>query len=74
MSKDVRSRVRKAVVLYLIGVFLAMIWPVYSFFSRIEPMVFGLPFSLFYLVCLLVLSFLVLLSYYLWEDRRGEID
>lgn len=71
---DSRRRVHTAVVLYFIFVFLALMWPIYPFFSRIFPMLLGIPLSLVYLVFLLVLSFLVLLGLYLWEDRHGEIE
>ncbi|MFQ5928378.1 MAG: hypothetical protein ACE5MK_01675 [Acidobacteriota bacterium] len=71
---DRRRRVYTAVVLYFIFVFLALMWPIYPFFSRIFPMLLGIPLSLVYLVFLLVLSFLVLLGLYLWEDRHGEIE
>lgn len=47
-----------------------MIWPVYPYFSRIYPLVLGIPFSLFYLICILLLSFLVLAGLYFWDERR----
>ena len=73
-SDSPRNRVYRAVVLYFIVVFLAMMWPVYPVFSKISPMLLGIPLSLFYLVVLLLLSFIVLLSLYLWESHRGELD
>ncbi len=67
-------RLRRAVALFFCLVFLASIWPVYPLFSRIQPLVLGLPFSLAYLVILLVAAFLVLLGLYLWEQRHGELE
>jgi hypothetical protein len=62
------------VILLFVAVFLASIWPIYPFFSRIHPIVLGLPFSLVYLIILLLFSFSVLLSLYLWESRNGRLD
>lgn len=59
------------ITVYFVLVFLALIWPVYPFFSGIEPRILGLPLSLSYIVGLLLLSFGVLLALYLWEERRG---
>lgn len=67
-------RLRRAVVVYFAVVFWCLIWPVYPYFSRIKPLVLGLPFSLFYLVAVLLCSFLVMLGLYLWEARHGELD
>ena len=67
-------RVYGAVVLYFCAVFAAMLWPIYSFFGSARPIVLGLPFSLFYLALLLIVSFGVLGALYLWESRRGRLD
>jgi len=67
-------RVYGAVVLYFCAVFAAMLWPIYPLFSRARPIVLGLPFSLFYLAILLIVSFAVLGGLYLWESRRGRLD
>jgi hypothetical protein len=59
------------VLLYFAVVFLAMIWPVVALFSHARPLVFGLPFFLFYLTVLLAASFVVLLLMFYWEERTG---
>lgn len=64
-------RVYGAVALFYGLLFLAVIWPVYPVFARIEPRVLGLPLSLAYVVGALVLSFAVLFGLYLWEGA-GE--
>jgi hypothetical protein len=53
-----------------VAVVAALMWPVYGLFAGIEPRVLGAPFSLAYLVILLLGSFTVLLGLYLWEGRR----
>ena len=74
MDNELRAKVYKVVVFYFIIVFAAMMWPIYPYFSRIRPMVLSIPFSLFYLVILIVASFLVLLALYLWEHREDGTD
>ncbi|MGB5176589.1 MAG: hypothetical protein WBQ30_17775 [Thermoanaerobaculia bacterium] len=61
-----------SVLVFFVLIFLAMIWPVVTLFSHARPLVLGMPFFLFYLAVLLVGSFLVLLSLYLWENRTGS--
>lgn len=65
-------RVYGGVALFYGLLFLAVIWPVYPIFARIEPRVLGLPLSLAYVVAALVLSFAVLLALYLWEGADEE--
>jgi hypothetical protein len=43
-----------------------------SFWDRIEPMVIGIPFNMFWLISWIVLSSLCLLAAYRIETRRRE--
>jgi hypothetical protein len=54
--------------LFFTVLFLASMWPIYPAFSRIEPVLLGLPFSLVYLTALGVLSFGGMLILYLRDD------
>ena len=72
MMSSKRAFVYKIVASFFVLVLGAMMWPIYPFFSRIHPMIFGMPFSLFYLIILITVSFLVLLGLYLWESRESE--
>ena len=65
-------RVYRAVLAFFVVLFCAMIWPVATLFSRAEPLVLGLPFFLFYLTALLLVSFLVLFCLFRWEVRTGS--
>ncbi len=69
-----QRRLYRLAVAYFVAVFFSSMWPIYPIFSRIEPMVLGMPFSLVYLIVLLALSFFVLLGIYLWQARNGELD
>ncbi len=72
INKEQLARIKKRAVIFFCLVFLAMIWPIYPIFSRIDPMILGIPFSLFYLIFLLVTSFLVLFGLYRLEEDSGE--
>lgn len=67
-------RVYGGLTLFFCLVFLALSWPVYALFSDIRPLILGMPLSLAYIVGVLILSFLVLVALYRWEDRRGTLD
>ena len=72
--ENAERRTYGAVVAYFCVVFAAMLWPIYPLFSSARPIILGLPFSLFYLATLLIVSFSVLGGLYLWESRRGRLD
>lgn len=72
---DVRERrIYGVVTLVFVGTFFALQWPIYIWFSRIRPLVLGIPFSLVYIILLLLLCFFSLLALYVWEDRRGKLE
>jgi len=64
-------RVYRAVTLFYVLLFLALLWPVYPLFAGIEPRIFGLPFSLVYVIGGVLLSFVVLWTLFMWENRRA---
>jgi len=64
---SVRS-VRLVATIFFIAFALAVTWPAMIPFNRIEPLVFGLPFSMFWIACWVAVSFLVLV----WVDRSEE--
>jgi hypothetical protein len=51
---------------------LALIWPVAAIFSRVRPILLGMPFSLFCIALLIVTSFSILLGLFIWEGRTGN--
>ena len=65
-----QRRVYGAVLIFYIIALFAMVPPLYSPFNRIEPLLLGMPMSLFYLAAVVVSSFLVLLSLFRWESRQ----
>ena len=67
-------RLALAVAVFYVLLFVALVWPVYPRFATIEPRVLTMPFSLFYVVIGLLLSFLTLFAFYVWERRRESAD
>lgn len=67
----IQRRVYGAVFIFYVFAFFAMVPPLYSPFNRIKPLVLGMPMSLFYLAAVIVSSFLVLLTLFLWESRQN---
>lgn len=61
-------RSQKIIFLVLLSIIqLSIIWPVYSLFSGIYPMILGLPLSFAWIVAMLFASFFLLLWYH-WRD------
>ncbi|HKK45900.1 MAG TPA: hypothetical protein VJ964_10280 [Balneolaceae bacterium] len=64
---------KKIFVVLLVLIQLGLIWPVYSFFSGIYPMILGLPLSFAWVVLMLLCGFFLLLWYYLTDpDRKSH--
>jgi len=59
-----------AVTVFMILACVVTLWPIYPLFGGVRPFVLGLPFDLFYLAAILVISFSVLLALFIWEGRR----
>jgi hypothetical protein len=67
-----QRRVYGTVFLFYVFAFFAMVPPIYSSFNRIKPLVLGMPMALFYLAAVIMSSFLVLLTLFLWESRQNS--
>lgn len=48
--------------------------PIFKLFNRIYPLVFGLPFVQFWILCVIVLVSGLLIAWYKIEEKRGELD
>ncbi len=71
---DRRSRLATAVAIFFSALFVMLVWPVYPRFATIDPRILGMPFSLVYVVCGLLISFFALLGYYLWERQSERLQ
>lgn len=72
MSATPRRPAYGSWALFFTLLFLASMWPIYPIFSRIEPVLFGVPFSLTYLAGLGLASFAGILILYLRDGPDAE--
>ena len=66
-----RSRRRRIFLALYAAIALLLIWPVYPFFARPFPLVFGLPLSLAWVVMALGLMFAALVWLFRSEEGGG---
>lgn len=59
------------ICLFLVLIQLCLIWPVYPLFSSATPLIAGLPLSFVWVIAMVLVSFTILLSYYL-TDRKTD--
>ena len=62
-----------AIAFYIVMA-IALTYPGYVPFNRIRPLVFGLPFTIFWQVAWIVAAAAVLAGVFVWERRRRETD
>lgn len=60
---------RVVTAVYFCFFLLAVTWPGFSLFNRVEPLILGLPFNLFSLAILILIGMGVLYALYLSEPR-----
>ncbi|MGD8427224.1 MAG: hypothetical protein PVH63_06310 [Balneolaceae bacterium] len=63
---------KKIFVILLVLIQLGLVWPIYSFFSGIYPMILGLPLSFAWVVFMLLCGFFLLFWYYLGDQDRKK--
>lgn len=66
------SKRKKIFLTLLLIIQLAIIWPVYSLFDGIYPLILGLPLSFAWIVAMLLSAFFLLLWYYLSDPAHKE--
>ncbi len=75
MEHGSRERPRRwphvGLAVYVVFCFAALVWPLYDrVANRVEPYVLGLPFNFAWVAGLAILTFLVLVGYYLATEGR----
>ena len=60
----------RSLAVFFAALFVATMWPVYPLVSRLRPFLFGLPFSLVYVLGLSLVAFVALL----WYDWQAPND
>ncbi|RMB08042.1 uncharacterized protein DUF3311 [Eilatimonas milleporae] len=63
---------RYAVVAYMVVFLVVTTWPGVLLFNKVRPLVFGLPFNLFFIALIIVGALCLLVALYRSEQRSGE--
>lgn len=63
---------KKFFLLALLVIQLALVWPIYPFFSGIYPLILGLPLSFAWVIFVLFAAFFLLLWYYLSDTKKND--
>ena len=62
----------KAFAIFTVIMVLVMIFPVYGVANKVEPMILGMPFSLFWIVAWIGVEFVGLLGFIAYEFSGGR--
>ena len=57
-------------IIFLVGIALVMIFPIFGLANRVEPRVLGMPFSMFWVIFWIGVEFFGLIAFFLLEDKR----
>ncbi len=60
-------RASRAFVVFVVAMVAVMVFPLFAIGNRIEPMVLGLPFSMVWVVSWILIEFVVLVGFFLYE-------
>ena len=63
---------KKIFVILLFIIQLGLIWPVYTIFRNVKPLILGLPLSFAWVVTMLISAFFLLLWYYLTDTNENS--
>jgi hypothetical protein len=70
MPDMARRTPEAAFAAFMVVMLLVMMFPVYEIANSAEPIVMGLPFSMFWIVAWTVIEFIGLLGFLLYENRQ----
>lgn len=65
-----KQRFQKVFIVVMVLVFLPTIFPIFALANRVEPLVLGLPFALFWVVFWIVIAFSALLVLYYLNPEK----
>ncbi len=66
-SERAPRRVGRAFALFTVAMVAVMIFPLFALGNRVEPMILGLPFSMAWVVGWIVVEFVALIGFFLYE-------
>ncbi len=66
-SERAPRRAERAFALFTVALVAVMIFPLFALGNRVEPMILGLPFSMAWVVGWIVVEFVALIGFFLYE-------
>ena len=67
IERESTRNASKAFAVFTAVMVLVMIFPIYGFANKVEPMILGMPFSLFWIVAWIAVEFVGLLCFIAYE-------
>ncbi|MBT06051.1 MAG: hypothetical protein CMM32_03935 [Rhodospirillaceae bacterium] len=58
-------------IIFAVFIALVMIFPIFGLANRVEPRVLGMPFSMIWVIFWIGVEFVVLVAFFLSEEKRG---
>ena len=58
-------------IIFAVFIALVMIFPIFGLANRVEPRVLGVPFSMIWVIFWIGVEFVVLVAFFLSEEKRG---
>ena len=72
MTMNKRKKIDLLFILFSIFVLVLLIFPVYEVGNKINPIILGLPFSLFWIIACIIFQFIgILLFLFFDKDKKG---
>ena len=71
-GSQVLGKSNRGFVIFLVAIALVMIFPIFGLGNRVEPRVFGMPFSMFWIIFWIGVEFVGLIAFFLIENKRGN--
>ncbi len=73
MTMNKRKKIDLLFILFSIFVLVLLIFPVYEVGNKINPIILGLPFSLFWIIACIIFQFIgILLFLFFDKDKKGS--
>ncbi len=67
-----KKKIDKYYLVFSVSVFLMLTFPFFSIGNRLEPYIFGIPFVIAWVVFIIIIQFIGLVAFYLYEDNSKE--
>ena len=72
LPNESRRDASKPFAIFTLIMLLVMIFPVYGFANSVEPIILGLPFSLFWIIAWICVEFVGLVCFIAYEFTGGD--